>query len=107
MTVTISAPSNGKRTFTFSKTVESQKLLDLGEKAALYLWNIGYGNHGTLESPRQWADVSNAEKMQILDQYLGVTLRDLAKTQVVTDAVDATRATAEQTDFDMGILPKP
>lgn len=108
MTVTISAPTNGNRTFTFSKTVESQKLLDMAEKAGRYLFSIGYGDHGTAEEPKTFDDLTNAQKLGILDGYIGTVLRDAARTWHITEAMEAARLAAEETgDFDMGILPKP
>jgi len=108
MTVTISNITNGNRTFTFSKTVESVKLLDMAEKAGRYLFSVGYGNHGTLEQPKTFDDLTSTEKLAILDSYIGTVLRDAAHTWHVTSAMEAARIAAEETgDFDMGILPKP
>lgn len=108
MTVTISAPTNGNRTFTFTKTVPSQKLLDMADKAWRYLFAVGYGDHGTPEAPKTFDSLTNAEKLAILDAYISAVLRDAAKTWHITEAIEAVRITAEQSgDFEMGLLPKP
>jgi hypothetical protein len=97
MTVTITNGGGGALVFTFSKTAPSGKLTDLANKAAEYLFNKGYGNHGTPEAPRKFADLSNAEKMNILDQFITEGLKSAAQTQHVESAVQIARTTAEQT----------
>lgn len=107
MTITISAPTNGNRTITFSKTVESTKLLDTADKAGRYLFSVGYGDHGTPDQPKTFDDLTNAEKLAILDAYIATILRDAARTWHIQEAIEAARIAAEQSgDFDMGILPK-
>ena len=109
MTVTISQPNvQGERTFTFTKSAPSQKMLDTGEKAGRYLFSVGYGDHGTPEAPKTFDDLTNAQKLRILDVYIGQVLRDAAHTFHVNDAVETARAAAESTgDFDLGLLAKP
>jgi len=101
MTVTISAPTNGNRTFTFSKTALSQKVLDTAEKAARYLYSLGYGNQGTPEDPKTYDTLTNAERLEILDQYITAVLRDTAKTWHINEAVEAAKATANTGDFEL------
>lgn len=101
MTVTI-VNVNGNLVFTFSKTATPTKMTDLANKSAEYLFNIGYGNHGTPEEPRTFADTTNKERLDILDQFIARTLRDTAHTQHITAAIDAARTDAEQTgDFEL------
>lgn len=109
MTVAISAPNaNGDRTFTFSKVVPSAKPLDMAEKAGRYLFAVGYGDHGTPEAPKTFDDLTNPQKLAILDAYIANVLRDAAKTWHITEAIETARIAAEETgDFEMGILPKP
>ena len=75
----------------------------MADKAGRYLFDLGYGNHGTPEARKTFDDLTNAQKLEILDAYLSIVLRDCAKTQ---NKREYDRAYME-TDFDMGILPKP
>ena len=45
----------------------SQELL---EDFAEYLWNHGYGNHGTEEEPIEFADLTTAQKLALLDAHI-------------------------------------
>ena len=106
MTVTISNAVAGQRTITYTKTIASAKMLDLGEKAAHYLFDVGYGNHGTLEAPRLWAVITPQEKLDILDKYLSEVLRDAARSYHINDALAVARKSAKLADFEMEALPK-
>jgi hypothetical protein len=103
MTVTISGITSGNRTITYAKTAPSAKMLDLGEKAAQRIWNMGFGEHGTFESPVLFSQLSNAQKMVVLDEYLTHILRQAAHEQ---EREDYERAFAAS-DFEMGLLFKP
>jgi hypothetical protein len=80
MTVTVSTQdAQGNRTLTFTKTAPSAKILDVGDKAVRWLFTQGYGNHGTPANPRKYSDLSNAEKLTILDQYITQGLQSLVE----------------------------
>lgn len=102
MTVTITNGGNGSLVFTFSKTAPNAKMQSIALQAAQYLFDHGYGDHGTPEAPRTFESLSNAERLAILDQYIANTLRDTARTKYISVAVDTARADAERTgDFEL------
>jgi hypothetical protein len=103
MTVTISAPTAGNRTITYTKTIASQKLVDIGEKAAHYIWSQGAGRHGTPDAPVLWNTITAQEKLDLLDGYISDGIQTAARAYHINDAVAVARATAEQVDLVLGI----
>lgn len=102
MTVTITG-SGANRTITWSKTKPAAIVLNGSDLAAQYFFSVGYGDHGTPEAPRTYNDLTNAEKLAILDQHLSRVVKDAAWTQhrinrrTADDAADATT----ETDFEL------
>ena len=68
-------------------------------KAAKYLWGVGYGDHGTQEVPILFDTLTKKQKLDIVGQYLDNCINDAARTQQSVEAQEAARATA-QADFD-------
>ena len=103
MTVTISGITNGDRTLTFEKTAASDKILNVLDDAVHYLFNHGYGDHGTEEVPRTYEDQSITEKAQMLDEHLTRVIREAAEAFHVNDAIETARLAAiAEADFDLG-----
>ena len=97
MTVTISALSGSNRTFTFTKTTPSQKLIDTADKASRYLFANGYG---VLD--KTFEQLTNAERLAILDRYIVDGLRAVAQAYHINSAVATARTQAENTaDFEL------
>ena len=92
MTVTISAITAGKRTLTWTETAVSQIILDFGEDAVHYYWNIGYGRHGTPEVPVTWAEITAAEKLAIMNILLRDAVINAAKSYNIMSSVGGTEA---------------
>ena len=98
MTVTISAITAGKRTLIWTETSASQIILDFGEDAVHYYWNIGYGRHGTEEAPVTWAQITAAEKLAIMNTLLRRAVLDAARSYNTVNSVggiEAVRAAKE------------
>lgn len=87
--------SNGNITVTLTYTAAAQKVTDTLDNAAQYLFGRGFGDHGTEETPREYSDLSNSEKLDIIDEYVKKTIIDAARTHRVNSAVDAEREEAE------------
>jgi len=48
--------------------------------AAHYLWDHGYGNHGTEEEPILFSSLSNQDKLNIVSTHLKTVIIDAART---------------------------
>lgn len=104
MTITISAPTNGNRTVTWTKTAASQKVLDTAEHAAHYYFDLGFGDHGTESAPRTWLDQTNNEKLILYDSFLVYATKKAARDYFVSDAVEDARIAADaNNNFDLNI----
>ena len=103
MPTTISNNVGGNRTLTYTKTAPSDKILNVLDDAVHYLFNHGYGDHGTEEVPRTYEDQSITEKAQMLDEHLTRVIREAAESYHVNDAIEVARLAAiAEADFDLG-----
>ena len=102
MTVTVTG-TGLNRTFTYSKLSTLVKITDMGEKAAHYLFDLGFGNHGTPESPITFAELTNPQMLALLDGYITRSLRDLAFTYDENEVVNSARLTVQVADFDLDV----
>lgn len=98
MTVTISSPSNGNRTLTYIKTAPSAKMLEVGERVVRWMWNTTYRK----DDLRTYDELTNTERMEILDKIISDFLRDIAEASKRGEYDSA----YQKGDFEMGILPK-
>lgn len=96
MTVTISAPTNGQRTFTFTRTAPDQRVLDIVEYAAHRLFDLGYGDHGQ-DGLRAYSALSNAEKLNMLDDYFTSIIRKQARDYYTNNVASTAIQTADNT----------
>lgn len=72
--------------------------------AANLLWDRGMGDHGDEETPIVFADLTNQEKLDIVDTYVRRTILGLAKTYSHEEAEEAAREQAEddaETDYEL------
>jgi hypothetical protein len=69
--------------------------------AAHYLWIDDYGDHGTPAAPITWEQLTNQQKLNIVDVYLRQVILEKAKVYALTAAADAARAAADS-GFDAG-----
>ena len=94
MTATVTV--NGQQaTITFEYTGALSNMQALALTAAEYLFDHGYGDHGTDDQPRVFSDLSNAERLDMLDQHVRRVLMDAARAHLVASAIDAARDQAE------------
>jgi len=96
---------NGTVTIVFTWTTTTVQAQNVVNDAALRLWNEGYGDHGTEEVPREFAETSNQERLNILYQYATRGMLNYARAQHICEGADegaATAAAAAETMYDLG-----
>ena len=103
MPTTISNNVGGNRTLTYEKTAPSDKILNVLDDCVHYLFDHGYGDHGTEEEPRTYADQTTPDKLDMLDKHLTRVLMEAAGAFHVNDAIEVARLAAiADSDFDLG-----
>ena len=84
--------SNTTITFTITaSTVNIQAVLGI---VCLYLWNDGYGDHGTFENPIQFSSLTNQQKLDMFYAYIvhsikSILLLDAREKSKVQNQLDA------------------
>lgn len=86
-------------TIAFTYTAPTTTVLAIVPAAAHYLWDHGYGDHGTEEIPIEFADLTNQQKLNLVDAYIRQTIIDLANTYKSIAAQDAARLTEEENEY--------
>lgn len=86
--------SNGNGTITLSYTAPLAKIQSLAESAAEFLFARGYGDHGTEEEPLTFDDLTNTQKLEILDQIVKEILMNYAKTGYIDAEIETARLSA-------------
>lgn len=85
---------NGTATLTLTYTANRTKLDAVLLDAAHALFDLGYGNHGTVESPRVWIDLSQLERLNLIDEFFKREIVDKAKAYHIRAGEESARATA-------------
>ena len=85
---------NGTATLTLTYTVPKARLDAVLLDAAHYLFDAGYGNHGTHQAPRVWEDLSTQERLALIDEATKRDMMDRAKSYHLTQAAETARNTA-------------
>ena len=75
---------------------KTQRRIDL---ASEYLWNAGYGDHGTEEAPILFSDLTRKQRLDLVAAHLENVINDAARTFKSQQAQDEARTDAD-TDFD-------
>lgn len=91
--------SNGNTTITLTYTALTGKIEATLTDAAHYLFDHGFGDHGTEETPRTFEDLTVAEIGAIVDAYVKKVIVDAAKTFSSNDAQNTARIAAEEQDL--------
>jgi len=86
--------SNGNATYTFKYTAVTAVIDKKADQAAHYLFDVGYGDHGTDESPKTYEMLTPAEKLAILDKHVLQVILDASKAYRVNADMDASRQSA-------------
>ena len=75
---------------------KTQRRIDL---ASEYLWNAGYGDHGTEEAPILFSSLTKKQRLDLVAAHLENVINDAARTFKSQQAQDEARTDAD-TDFD-------
>jgi len=87
--------TSGNTTVNFSYTTTTVKVQAIVTDAAEWLWNHGYGDHGTAEVPILFSSLTNQQKLNLVDAYVKQVIIDTANTNKSVKAQDTARATEE------------
>jgi hypothetical protein len=87
MPITITG-TGAKRSFVFTVSADTQKISNLADDAARYLFGIGYGTKALFD------DMTNGEKLAMVDRYLKDALLTAAKSYNINSMVESARDTA-------------
>ena len=74
----------------FKWTKSTAKMQSLITSAAHYLWDVGYGNHGTIESPILFSSLNNQGKLDIVDAHVRQVILDVARSYDINTAAIVT-----------------
>jgi len=83
----------------FNYTAPTATIINVVGGAAEYLWDLGKGNHGTIEDPIVFSGLSNIQKLTIVDDYLKGVILDLANNQKSIKAQKLARDTEEANKY--------
>jgi len=78
----------------FQYTAPVVRATEVAVSAAHYLWEHGYGDHGTDEEPILFDDLTNQEKLNLLDQHVLRVIMDIAQDYHVNARQEAERELA-------------
>lgn len=93
MTINVTR-NNGTSTVTLEYTANTAKINGILLNAAMELWDRGLGDHGPEESPIEFNDLTNQEKLDLIDSYVKRVVQDLAAEHYREDELDAAGETA-------------
>jgi hypothetical protein len=82
-------------TIIFEYTQITTKMSAFVTDCAEYLWNRGYGDHGTPAIPKLFSDLTNQQKLNLVDQYFRRSGLDSANNNKSLKAQNAARAVEE------------
>jgi hypothetical protein len=91
--------SGASTTITFSYTALTGQIQSIVGGCAEYLWEHGYGDHGTEEIPILFASLTNQQKLDLVDEHLRRVVLDAANTQKSLRAQEAARTTEEASKY--------
>ena len=85
-------------TVTFSYTANTDRVIGTLTDAAHYLWDHGFGDHGTEEESIVFDDLTQGEMGSIVDTYVKKVLIDAAETYNSVEAQKVAREAADEED---------
>ena len=80
---------NGNTTVTVAYTATTEKIISVVGDMAEALFDRGLGDHGDEETPIVFADLTNKEKLDIVDGYIKDVLVNMANAKLLSKAKDA------------------
>ena len=86
---------------TFEWTALTAKIQSIVGDCAEYLWNHSYGNHGTTEAPILFTDLSNNQKLALVEAHLRDVIINASNTNKSIKAQDAARDAEELNKYEL------
>ncbi len=80
---------NGETTVNFDYTATTAKIVAVIGDTAEALFDRGRGDHGTEEEPIVFGDLSNQDKLDIVDEYVKDVIVNMANQKLLDKAKDA------------------
>jgi len=93
--------AGGNTTITFEYTGTTAKIQAIVNDAAEYVWNRGYGDHGTLAQPKLFTDLNNQQKLNLVDQFVRRSILDDANANKSIKAQNAAKAAEDANLYDI------
>ena len=94
--------SGADTTITFTYTATTAKMQAVIGDCSEYLWDHGYGNHGTMEAPELYSALTNNQKLALVDTHIRRVILDAANTNKSLKAQTVARDAEELAKHDMG-----
>jgi hypothetical protein len=88
---------DGITTINFAYSKDTDIILEKGDKAAHYLWNLGHGDHGTQDDPVSFDSLTNQDKLNLIGLYLLTAIHEAAA-GYVAECADIDKETALDTE---------
>ena len=83
----------------FEATAPTTTIQSIVGSASEYLFEHGYGDHGTEEAPILFASLTNQQKLDLVGKHLKQVILDLANTHKSVKAQEAARAVEEAAPY--------
>ncbi len=96
MTLSIADNGDGTHTMAWEITADSAKILDTAADAGQYIYPIRWQLFDVSDppEPRPWSDLSNAEKLAVVNKELKYVVKEQARSFYIGDARDTAGETA-------------
>ena len=88
-------------TITFSWTALTEKIVSIVGDCSEYLWEHGYGDHGTEEAPIVFDDLNNNQKLALVEAHLKDVIINASNTNKSLKAQDAARDAEELNKYEL------
>jgi len=80
---------NGNTTVSFAYTATTEKIVSVIGDCSESLFDRGRGDHGDEETPIVFDDLSNQDKLDLVDAYIKDVIINMANAKLLSKAKDA------------------
>ena len=88
-------------TITFSWTALTENIISIVGDCSEYLWEHGYGDHGTEETPIVFDDLNNNQKLALVEAHLKDVIINASNTFKSVRAQDAARLLEAENEYEL------
>ena len=93
--------SGTNTTVVFSFIAPTTTIQNIVGNASEYLWEHGYGDHGTPEEPIVYSSLTNTQKLSLVENHVKQVILDLSNTYKSIKAQEAARTTEEENKYNI------